>query len=91
MKNNLADVNNHLFEMLEKLGDDDVVNDKEKLNAELQRAKAMVDVSQTILSVASVQVSALRVAEECGYKQEELPALITIKDSKQILQIEGKK
>lgn len=81
MKNNLADLNNHLFSMLERLGDDEIINDDKMLNAELSRAKAMCGVSKQILEVARVQVTAIRTAEDCGLLNRDMPALIAVKDS----------
>ena len=47
MKNTLADLNNHLFEQMERLNDDDLNN--EELDKEIKRAKAMTDVSSQII------------------------------------------
>lgn len=81
-KNNLSDLNDHLFSMLELLGDDEEMQDQEKAQATLQRAKAMCQVSSQILNIARVQVSALKTAESCGLLNEDMPALIATKDSK---------
>ncbi len=83
MKNNLADLNNSLFIMLENLCDDKILKNPSKLDAEIKRTRAACKVSSEILNIAKVQVSALRVAEECGYKNNELPALIAVKDSRE--------
>lgn len=85
MKNNLADLNNSLFIMLENLCDDKILKNPSKLDAEIKRTHAACKVSSEILNIAKVQVSALRVAEECGYNQNELPALIAVKDSREQL------
>jgi hypothetical protein len=82
MKNNLSDLNNQLFEMLEKLQDDDEMEDKEQAERTLKRARAMCQVSSQILNIARVQVSAIKAAEECGLLNEDMPALIATKDSK---------
>ena len=80
MKNNLADLNNHLFAMLEEIEEGGAPKELEK---SLKKAKAMCDVSKQILSVANVQVRAMQLADRAGYKNEEMPALIAVKDSKQ--------
>ena len=80
MKNNLSDLNNHLFAMLEVLENEDL--DEESLEKELKRAKAVVSVSSQILNVARVQVSAIKTAESCGLLNKDMPALIATKDSK---------
>lgn len=80
MKNNLSDLNNHLFAMLEVLENEEL--DEESLEKELKRAKAVVSVSSQILNVARVQVSAIKTAESCGLLNKDMPALIATKDSK---------
>ena len=79
MKNNLSDVNNHLFATLELLESDEL--DEKQLEKELKRAKAVCSVSSQILKVASVQVSAIRTAEACGLLNQDMPALLATKDS----------
>lgn len=83
MKNNLSDLNNHLFSMLEQLEDDELMQDKETAERTIQRAKAMSQVSAQIIRVANVQLAALKTAESCGLLQEEMPALVAVKDSAQ--------
>jgi len=82
MKNNLSDLNNHLFAMLEELGDGDSSEDSGRLDQLLKRARSMCDVSSQILRVADMQVKAVRMAEGFGMSNAELPALIAVKDSK---------
>lgn len=84
MKNNLSDLNNHLFAMLEELGDDDSAADSGRLDQLLKRARSMCDVSSQILRVADMQVKAVRMAENIGMSNAELPALIAVKDSKKV-------
>ena len=81
-KNNLSDLNNHLFEMLEKLGDDEEMQDPKKAEKLIAQSKAMCQVSSQILNVARVQVQAIKTAESCGLLNSDMPALIATKDSK---------
>lgn len=53
MKNKIEDLRNHLFETLEAL------KDKEK-PMEIDRAKAIADVAQTIINSAKVEVDFLK-------------------------------
>lgn len=52
-KNTMTDLRNHLFEVMEQLKDDEKPMD-------LQRAKAVVDVAQTIINSAKVEVDFLQ-------------------------------
>ena len=79
MKNNLSDLNNHLFSMLETL-EDDKMTDK-RLEKELKKAQAICSISSQILKVASVQVSAIKTAEQCRLLNKDMPALLATKDS----------
>ena len=82
MKNNLADLNDHLFAMLEALNNDEEMEDPAKLDLAVKRAKAMCSVSGQILNVSRTQVAALKTAESCGLLNSEMPALLETKDSK---------
>ena len=79
MKNNLSDLNNHLFSMLETLEDDEMTD--KRLEKELKKAQAICSISSQILKVASVQVSAIKTAEQCGLLNKDMPALLATKDS----------
>lgn len=81
MKNNLSDLNNHLFSILELLENDEEMADSKKLDEAIKRSKAVCSVSTQILKVASVQVSAIKTAEACGLLNKDMPALIATKDS----------
>lgn len=53
MKNNIDDLRNHLFATLEALGDKDEP-------MEIDRAKAISDVAQTIINSAKVEVDLIK-------------------------------
>ncbi|MDP2505418.1 hypothetical protein [Oceanobacter sp. 3_MG-2023] len=75
MKNKLTDLNDHLFAQLERLGDEDLKG--EDLEREMERAKAITDVSKSIVANASLQLSAIKLkCEHQGYKNNDLQALI---------------
>ena len=80
MQNNLSDLNNHLFAQLELLSSGEL-SDKE-LEKEIQKSKAMTSISSQILKIASVQISAIKTAEQCGLMNNDMPSLIATKDSK---------
>ena len=87
MKNNISDLNNHLFSMLETLEDDEMTD--KQLEKELKKAQAICSISSQILKVASIQVSAIKIKEEYSLLNKDMPALITTKDSAN--EITGKK
>ena len=79
MKNNLSDLNNYLFSMLETIEDYEITD--KRLEKELKKAQAICSISSQILKVASAQLSAIKTAEQCGLLNKEMPALLTTKDS----------
>lgn len=52
MRNTLGDLNNHLFEQIERLNNDEL-NDKD-LKKEINRAKAMKDIADKIIGNADL-------------------------------------
>jgi len=56
MKNKLTDLNNHLFAQLERLGDEDLSG--EKLNEELNRAKAITAVASQVIANGNLALKA---------------------------------
>lgn len=52
MKNKLSDLNNHLFAQLERLNDEDLTGDE--LMEEIERAKAVKNISMQIVENASL-------------------------------------
>ena len=58
MKNKIEDLNNHLFQALERLNDEDLTADQ--IRAEASRARAIVDISEQIIDTRRVTVDAAR-------------------------------
>jgi hypothetical protein len=52
MKNRLYDLNNHLFEQIERLNDSDLTGDK--LKAEIDRGKAMCGLANSVIGNAKL-------------------------------------
>lgn len=76
MKNKLTDLNDHLFTQLERLNDEGLSG--EKLQMEIERSKAITDVAKTVVSNASLQLSAIKLkAEYQGLKDGDIPNQIS--------------
>jgi hypothetical protein len=72
-KNSLYDLNDHLFERIEWLTDQDVTG--EKILEEIKRTEAVVKVSMQILNNANLLLKAKTVAENSSGKMK-MPAMI---------------
>lgn len=77
MKNTLTDLNNYLFETLERLMDDDQT--QEELDREIHRSKAVTDVAQAIIHSGELSLKANRLKAEYG-RETPLPALMGAKE-----------
>lgn len=62
MKNTLGDLNIHLFEQLERLGDEGLKGDA--LLEEINRAKAVNDVASRIISNGALVLSAKKMMDD---------------------------
>lgn len=74
MKNTLNDLNNHMFEQLERLNDEELT--EKELNKEIKRSKAMGGIAQKIISNANTMLSAARLTTE--HSRTEIPNVIGI-------------
>lgn len=72
MKNKLCDLNEHLFEALERLGDNDLAG--EALAREIQRSKVVAAVAAQAVDVARVSLDAMRTAHALDLKPGAIPA-----------------
>lgn len=76
MKNSLTDLNNYLFEQLERLLDDEICHDEESTRREIAKAHAVTDVANSITSNASVQLAAMRFKAGNGLSEDDMPQLL---------------
>lgn len=65
MKNTLADLNNHLFEQLERLNDEDLSDDQ--LEKELKRADGMTRIATQIIQNGELAYKTMVHMDEYGY------------------------
>ena len=75
MKNTLIDLNNHLFEQLERLNDEDL--DADQLEQELKRADGMSKIAEKIISNGELAYKTMCHLDEYGrdYDVKSLPML----------------
>jgi hypothetical protein len=64
VKNRLTDLNDYLFAQLERLADEDLSG--EAIATEIQRAGAIVDVADTIVENARLQLAACKLVADHG-------------------------
>jgi len=73
-KNKIGDLNNHLFEQLERLNDEDLSN--EELKKEIARSKAMSSIALSILASGTLLLKAKKYTDEFG--EEDMPEVLQI-------------
>lgn len=66
MKNKIDDVRDHLFAQLERLGDESLSG--KELESEIKRAKAVREVSDSIINSAKAETDRVRLVAEHGIK-----------------------
>ena len=85
MKNKLTDLNNHLFAQLERLSDEELT--AEQIGAEVERAEAVVAVSDQIVRNADLQLKAVTILANHGARvgqhltmleDRQAPALVAV-------------
>ncbi len=74
MQNKLMDLNNYLFEQIERLNDEDLSEDE--FRKEIKKANAMVGISSQIISNAKIELAAAKLALDYGVENKQLPPMI---------------
>jgi uncharacterized protein related to proFAR isomerase len=74
MKNKITDLNNHLFEQLERLNDDTLSGDA--LISEIHRAGAMTGIAAQLVQTHKVMIDAMKLTKG-GYSKEEVLQVFT--------------
>lgn len=80
MKNTLGDLNNHLFEQLERLNDDDLTD--EELAREIRKSDAMVKVSEQIIQNGQLALRTMQYMDSYGLssKGHKVPPMLALKE-----------
>ena len=78
MKNNLTDLNNYLFESIERLIDDELSD--EELEKEIKRSEAVQKIAKTIIDNGTLALQAQKHFDEYGVGQTVEIPLIGITD-----------
>ena len=73
-RNKLTDLNNHLFEQLERLNDEEL--SEEELDNEIKRARSMNTIARTIINNARLSLDAKKHIDEYGLNRADLPELL---------------
>ena len=81
MKNTLSDLNNYLFEQLERLNDDSLTDDQ--LDRELRKTDSIVKVSDKILQTGELVFRTMQHMDEYGYnlKPRPVPEMLQAKET----------
>ena len=77
MKNTILDLNNHLFEQLERLNDEDL--SEEQIDIELRRAEGMTKIAEKIIQNGELAYKTMRHMDDYGYgldKNRAIPAML---------------
>ncbi len=83
MKNTLADLNNHLFEQLERLNDEGLSG--EQLETELRRSDGVAKIAEKIIQNGDLQFRTIKHMDEYGYKrQKTIPDMLEIRESRSL-------
>ena len=80
MKNTLTDLNNYLFETLERLTDDELT--EEQMHREIIRTNAVTSVAETIIHNGELSLKAMKHVEEYALdleKGKKLPPMLEAK------------
>jgi hypothetical protein len=75
-RNKLYDLNNHLFEQLERLNDREMT--AEQLEMESKRAKAMAGVASQILKTAELTIDAMKMVANGEFSKNDVSGFIKL-------------
>lgn len=73
-RNTLSDLNNHLFEQLERLNNDDLKG--EKLGEEINRSKAISDIAKSVIDNGKLVLDAQKFSDDKWNADTKLPKML---------------
>lgn len=76
MKNTLGDLNNHLFEQIERLNNEEL--SEEELDRELKRAEGMGKIAAQIIQNGELAYKTMVHMDEYGYEKRALPNMLEV-------------
>ena len=76
MKTTLNDLNNYLFEQLERLNDDETLENDTNFEKEIKRSKAIAVIAKNIVDNANTELEAVKLASEYGRQDVKVPKLL---------------
>ena len=76
MKNTLTDLNNYLFESIERLNDDTL--DEAELDREIKRSEAVQKIASTIIANGTLALQAKKHLDEYGQGEKVEPPMLGI-------------
>ena len=76
MKNTLADLNNYLFEQLERLNDDEIT--AEQLDKEIRKTDSIVRVADKIIQNGELAFKTMQHMDEFGYNLKPRPVPVML-------------
>lgn len=79
MKNTLTDLNNHLFDSLERLMDEDLT--EKQFEKEITRSKAVTEVAEQIIENGKLAFKAMQHLDEYGKNtNNSVPEMLEVKE-----------
>lgn len=80
-RNRLEDLNNHLFEQLERLNDDNLQD--EKLKDEIDRSKAISNIAKNVIDNGNLVLDAQKFADDKWDENRKLPNMLESRSSEE--------
>lgn len=77
MNTTLKDLNDYLFEELERLNDDENLDKQDNFIKEIERTKVITNISQRVISIADIQLKAIKLQNEFNIDKKTMPKLLT--------------